>query len=389
MEGLLSVTFRIYFMGQVIGGRIVPVLSGVSESHERGGPAPDPLAGSGGPHESSPRGEPEAASAARIRRWRRRRPRVTRLSQEELDALPVRDRLDVLDKQRAARHQLLNSAGILFSVLFTAASLIATALTLRASQNELRTSQEGQITGRYIQATQQLGAAERDVRVSAIYALERIASDSPRDRPTISDVLAAFIREHDPAPATPDTKLAAEPDTDVTAAITVIGRLYLRSENTNPPDLHGIRTPGANLVDANLNRADLINARLNGAHMREIDLSGAKLTGVNLSGADLSNAILNPTDKLYGTKVSLYHANLYHANLTGAALINVDLRSADLRGANLAGAELRCANLFGARLDGADFSGADLRSSARPEQLRNVAKADERTKWGPDPRECH
>ncbi|GAA0328538.1 hypothetical protein GCM10010151_18050 [Actinoallomurus spadix] len=94
----------------------------MSESHEHGGPAPDPLVGTGDLHEPISRVDPGAGPATPIRRWRRRRPRVTRPSQEELDALTVRDRLDLLDKQRASRHQMLNSVGILFGALFTAAA---------------------------------------------------------------------------------------------------------------------------------------------------------------------------------------------------------------------------------------------------------------------------
>jgi|HubBroStandDraft_3_1064219.scaffolds.fasta_scaffold296644_2 hypothetical protein len=44
-----------------------------------------------------------------------------------------------------------------------------------------------------------LGSDRLDVRLSAIYALERIMIDSARDHPAIVDVLAAFVRECLPA----------------------------------------------------------------------------------------------------------------------------------------------------------------------------------------------
>jgi len=52
------------------------------------------------------------------------------------------------------------------------------------------------VTDRYTKAIEQLGSDKRDVRIGGIYALERVARDSPRDHPTVIEVLAAFIREH-------------------------------------------------------------------------------------------------------------------------------------------------------------------------------------------------
>src|SRR5262249_47441889 len=75
--------------------------------------------------------------------------------------------------------------------IFAAGALVYTARNFRLSR-------EGQVTDRYTQAIEQLGSSEPDVRIGGIYALERVARDSPRDHPTIMDVLAAFIREHSP-----------------------------------------------------------------------------------------------------------------------------------------------------------------------------------------------
>jgi hypothetical protein len=45
-------------------------------------------------------------------------------------------------------------------------------------------SREGQATDRYTKAIEQLGSDKIDVRIGGIYALERVARDSPRDHPT-------------------------------------------------------------------------------------------------------------------------------------------------------------------------------------------------------------
>jgi hypothetical protein len=53
-------------------------------------------------------------------------------------------------------------------------------------------------TERYTKAVEQLGHASSDIQLGGIYALERIAHDSKRDRGVINEVLSAFIREHTP-----------------------------------------------------------------------------------------------------------------------------------------------------------------------------------------------
>lgn len=218
--------------------------------------------------------------------------------QDELNALPVKDRLEAIDRRRGSIHQMLNSVGILFGVVFTAASLIATALSVRATQrelqnnqNEFRNSQQGQITDRYTKAVDQLGSGKIDIRLGGIYALERLAADSPRDDRTVYDVLCAFVREHDPKPG---AKTPYIPDTDIQAALTVIGRRKPRNDGFTP-ELEKIRTAGVDLrrvrlPGADLDLADLARANLNGANLRGASLVGANLKGADLRNADLRNA---------------------------------------------------------------------------------------------------
>jgi hypothetical protein len=61
---------------------------------------------------------------------------------------------------------------------------------------------------------EQLDARKTELRIAAIYVLEKVTLDFPRDQPTVVEILAAFIREH-----------ASEPRfaPDVKAAVTVIG----------------------------------------------------------------------------------------------------------------------------------------------------------------------
>ena len=157
-------------------------------------------------------------------------------------------------------------------------------------------TEQGQLTERYSKAIEQLGSEKLDVRIGGIYALERIAHDSPRDHPTIMEVLAAFIREHSREqwpPAEPDAeppKRTTRPD--VQAAGTVIGRRTVRYDS-QPINLQSSDLTGAHLTDADLRRAQLDWARLTGTDFKRTDLSEAWLYGADLTGAEFDGGHLN------------------------------------------------------------------------------------------------
>ncbi|MFG1711338.1 pentapeptide repeat-containing protein [Nonomuraea sp. M3C6] len=202
----------------------------------------------------------------------------------ERGPLTDRDRRTLSAKERieavnAARHTLIQAATglvVIGGVVFTAQGLWYTAQTLDTTRQNQATTEQGQITDRYTKAVEQLGSGKIDVRLGGIYALERLAKDSPRDHSTIYDVVAAFIREHDPALK---AKLPEAPATDVQAALTVLGRRATTRDRLDPasfPNLKAIRVKGADLFSANL--------------------TGEDLTGVNLYEADLSSAFLDEAD---------------------------------------------------------------------------------------------
>ena len=85
--------------------------------------------------------------------------------------------------RRAAALQTARDAARGRLVAFGAGLFAAGALIYTARNYSL--SQQGQVTDRYTKAIDQLGPDKGlDVRIGGIYALERIARDSPRDHPT-------------------------------------------------------------------------------------------------------------------------------------------------------------------------------------------------------------
>lgn len=209
-----------------------------------------------------------------------------------------------------------------------------------ATWRQVQLRREGQITDRYTRAVDQLGAVDpagrekTDVQIGGIYALERIARDSPDDLDTIAEVLAAFVHGRAPWPPANAERTGNESsEVDdlrvrlpaVQAAMTVLARV--------PVARAGVRT---------LSRIDLRKATLGHAN-----LTGAYLVGTNLAGAQLVQA-------------NLAGAHLWRANLAGAHLLTADLRNADLGDAHLPAAELGGANLTGAYVGDANLTGAQL-----------------------------
>ena len=253
-----------------------------------------------------------------------------------------------------------------------------------------------------------------EVRLGAIYALERIAQDSERDHIPIMETLCAYIRENAPASGAPDHGLGdwedwpedtetpppdrtrqkremwlmmlsewadalPAPRVDVQAALSVIGRrgeeriaherrqrrdagdrgpgfrLDLRGVNLQRADLTGLDLARALLNGTRLDAANLLDARFEGADLREARLEAAHIMVARLEGADLRGARVGGAD-LMGA--SLEGADLREARLEGAKLGWAQLKRADLREARLEGASLMQTQLEGANLRSADFTDA-------------------------------
>jgi hypothetical protein len=89
---------------------------------------------------------------------------------------------DLAKLQNDARTTLLQALG-------GAVLLIGLYFTLK----NLQLTQDRQITERYTRAVEQLGSDKLELRLGAIYALERIARDSERDHWPIMEILTAYV----------------------------------------------------------------------------------------------------------------------------------------------------------------------------------------------------
>ncbi|HEY7145655.1 MAG TPA: pentapeptide repeat-containing protein [Streptosporangiaceae bacterium] len=271
-----------------------------------------------------------------------------------------------------ARTMMLQIGGGILAFL----AFVYTARNFQLARAAHELSEQGQVTDRYSKAIDQLGSEKPDIRIGGVYALERIAKDSGRDRAAITEVLTAFIRRTARRRDEDDGR-QAEPD--VKAALLVIARFQspapaeldlqgsdLRGLRLTQVRLRGAILTGAVLTGADLSGADLSEARLDNAQLDGADLTGAVLAGARLAGANLRAARLGAADL---TAARLERAQLAGASLAGATLTDVTLDHADLTEAQLcrcaatAGASFRETTLTGADLSGARLPGADFREA--------------------------
>jgi uncharacterized protein YjbI with pentapeptide repeats len=340
---------------------------------------------------------------------------VVRQAADQLSTgeLSAKDRLslerDLYAFQADARIKLLTLSIQTIGGAVLLLGLIFTWRNLRATLAKLEVDRESQITNRFTQAVSQLGAETKDgkpaieIRVGSIYALERVARDSPRDKWSIMEILAAYVRQNSPwsEPSRhPETEEAEfrrsmrerfrKPTNngdqsprrlriDVQAALSVIGRRDTSGETNDSPclDLSCTNLRGADLSRANLDRAtlfssnleaaDLTECRLREADLRRCFMSDAQLTRADLSGANLSMAQLfcarlswAKMVKVVAVSPGMWGAEMIETNLEGARLLDANLRELSTLKANFTGADLEGSDLTGTRTDAAIWNGAKL-----------------------------
>ncbi|MGC5010331.1 pentapeptide repeat-containing protein [Streptosporangium sp. DT93] len=351
------------------------------------------------------------------------------LTAQDREQLSVKDRIDAVGNARTTLLQAATGLVVVGGLIFTGAGLVYTARTLDVSARTLDATRDGQIADRYTRAVEQLGSPKIDVRLGGIYALQRLGVDSARDRPTVLEVLTAYVSVHARPPASEVVRKQAsevvgeQAAVDVFAALTVIVQLDPdpardRVFDLRAVDLHGLDLTRVNVLGSDLSDANLRRATLHEKIVRGVTLDGADLTGVRLSRADLPGAaagaggrVLSPGPRLSRATLTgaemknvilveanlgkailtntvltgsyLSRASLKDAKLRGAKLIGADLTDADLTGADLTGADLRDAVLKGTKLGGAILEGADLRKirGKSQEAITLEARTDAETQF--------
>ena len=239
-----------------------------------------------------------------------------------------------------------------------------------------------------------------EVRLSAIYALERIAQDSERDHWPIMEVLCHYVRNiqncgtplqkpsGDDASRMVSWTQGIQPRADIQAAITAIGRRPKEPVEKRPSNGYRLDLAGANLqgitIEGNFAIADFSGVHLAGAEFRNCILSDAALRDVaEVDGLRISSSTISGFggfrrfDNLIGVRFSdctferfackgrIVNALFENCRFVGASFRSAILRrvrfeKCDLSRADFAKAEFPFGKLLECNLWRANFMGVDL-----------------------------
>ena len=222
-------------------------------------------------------------------------------------------------------------------------------LRTKTTERQTHTAEEGLITDRINKAVEGLGKSNQkdepvvEIRLGALYALERIAQDSIRDHMQIIEILCAYIRTN--SPNNNKTKRLRE---DIRAALTIIGRregwtegkerLKIEKKQEYHLDLSNCDLQGVNARDANFSGADFNYSNLTGTQFFQANMSrtiymGADLSRVSFNSADMSSA-------------RLFRAIIHKTSFNGAKMHNTNMHDATILGVAIeTGSLLECLNI--------------------------------------------
>lgn len=284
------------------------------------------------------------------------------------------------------RHTALRNVGLFLAAVFSAPFLVWR--TVIASK-QAHTAEQGLYTDRIAKAVEQIGADKvmkrhrrnskgklvygftndkvdyskpiwdeetvpnLEVRIGGLYALERIAGDSPKDHITVMEIICAYIRENckpqikeeEPEPDGTGHNLRMwvlhgrqQPRMDISACITIIGRRSqeqksLEVENEFRLDL---RRTDFRLLELELTSFEntlFDHSNFQGAYLYDSNLRNASFRFVNLRVARIATSLLTGIDAGYSeasyavfVDSDLRNAHLNHVTLKGTTFGKSDAR---------------------------------------------------------------
>lgn len=250
-----------------------------------------------------------------------------------------------------------------------------------------------------------------EVRLGAIYALQRISRASEKDHIPVMETLCAYIREQSQStpPLTFDEEMPDEkeqwgrwqrkifgwrndlplPRVDIQTALTVVGqrssaRVQYEQRSLGEgysPDLSGANLQRANFRsfkfdDANLSGAYLDGASFSFGSFRNSWFSGCSLIGAYFDGLSLQSAVFDSTNMLavQAINVGFQQVRFSGSKIRMGSFIGCDLESSsldhsDLVGASITGCDCKSTNFFRSNLwatrfrEVENFSGEQLSDS--------------------------
>ena len=209
--------------------------------------------------------------------------------------------------------------------------------------------------------------ANLEVRLGAIYSLERIAQDSERDHWPIMETLTAYVRNNSGREIGSDDETEVPLRIDIQAALRVIGRrssdrVRFERDQGQRLDLSACNSGNADLSGLDLSNAILSHGVFNQAQFRDADISNAEfvktaLVHAHLEQAKLENAFFASCDL---TEAQFSDAKASQARFNSCQLVRSNCELADFENAVFQGGSLSQAFAEGANFLGASLNGTNL-----------------------------
>jgi hypothetical protein len=209
-------------------------------------------------------------------------------------------------------------------------------MELRKQEHSEIDAAERRVTDLYTKAVEQVGHAEAAVRLGGLYALERVAQNTPSQRQTIVNVLCAYLRMPYVPPVKPQPAATRDPHQELQVRLTAQRILVAHLSRPDDIDHDDVRTfapdsskpywPGLDL--------DLTGATLIDWDLTRGDVNTAKFTDVTFTGeASFADATFAETAWFEGSSfggpasfsrasflgIARFHAATFtgHARFTG------------------------------------------------------------------------
>ena len=229
------------------------------------------------------------------------------------------------------------------------------ALNRRATAME-----KGLIDEQFKAAVQGLAGMQSSVRIAAFYQFYYLAKDNPDMdfRSSIFDILCAHLRQMTSESYYKRSAGQNKPTEECQSLLDILFKMPHKIFAGMTANLKGVYLVGADLTNAELQRANFGDADLSSAKFENATMSHACFFGGTMSKARFGNATMSKA-RFEGTDVS--NTNFHSAILSGARFRHLkNVSSADFQDAILSKACFRNEKLVSANFPGADLSGADF-----------------------------
>lgn len=257
-------------------------------------------------------------------------------------------------------HELIRNIGLVIAALIGFPMLI---WRTSIADRQASTAEASHVAETYTKAIEQLGAVndkghpKLELRLGALYSLEKIALTNEDYHSQVMEVLCAYVRlnarfnsierEDESIPA----EAVFSPREDIQTVMTILGRRNIGFDQEN--------------ARLNLRSVDLEGTDLSGAHLDKAIFEGSHLEHTKFINASLKHCSFERANLAYSdlSDCDAFHSNFTDANLKCAKLQNSKFQEVIFDRTNAQNLKARKADFRHATISDTNFSDAKLASS--------------------------